>query len=108
MSSIFDKHWSSIFTDAAMHRLKEASPGPDSICISRQSFEDLVKVLEAVQRLNVSSNPATSMYVTPLASGFRCVLDNSYFRAEASGRTLLEALMLAFEEQGRQIDDRIR
>lgn len=104
MEKIFDKHWMSVFTDAVMFRLNQETPGPDSISISRQSFDDLIKITEVAQRLNFTTSSAHSIYITPLGKeGFRCVIDNPYARSEGKGRTLLEALLAAFEQFGKDL-----
>jgi len=76
-----------VLTDARMHRIRQADPGkPDSITISRTTFDQLIAVGEFASRVHISTVGTPTLAVEPDGDGYRATLvQQGLASAEASG-----------------------
>lgn len=107
MAAIYDKKWIDILTAATKHRIAPAPPGPDSISISRASFDDLVSFVEATGPLSIPELAAQSIHVSQAGGLYHCVAENpGLIKATGSGRNMFEALSVALRDFKMKLDER--
>src|SRR4051812_30697640 len=107
MSNIFKKKWLLIQNAAMMHVAKRTPPGPDTVSISRTSFDDLIGVVAAAWKCNTPPIGVRSIHITCSNGLFTCMAGGAGIEATGEGSTPLEALSIALQDYDAKCDARL-
>lgn len=102
---IFDKQWPDIHTQAVLSRVQAVKLEDDNTkVLSKDLFDDLVKIVEVVNRVNVLPHGVDQIVVETSLNGYQVqVKDNLTPDSTAEGRTVIEAILNGLRKKEMQV-----
>lgn len=102
---IFDKQWPDIHIQAVLTRVQAVKLEDDNTkVLSKDLLDDLVKIVEVVNRINVLPHSVNQIVVEASVSGYQAqVKDKLTPDSTAEGRTVIEAMLNGLRKREAQV-----
>jgi hypothetical protein len=93
---VFNKKWTSIVTEAAMHRLQRLPENVETLTVTKAVFDDLLSVAQVAAQVQNPGRQPAEMSITYQDGRYNVTVRNDYIPSfTLSKPTLLEAIVAA-------------